>query len=1076
MPPANNASTQPTGPGKTPRPPKRPRSLGWRAFFTTFKWCRISLLLLIFTVIILGLFLDHVGLPDWLERRVEAQFRTNGWEVKFSKLRLRWYRGIVAEGLQMHRTNTLAGPSLFLQTAEFRLNWRALRNRNLAADGVMLKGGRFLWPIPGTNQPPRTLVLEEIAGELLFKPDDIWELKFIEANVLNTHVRFRGDITNASLIRDWKLTGRPSEAPSDPARQWHRLLREAEKVRFTGQPELNVIFSGDASDWRTFDTKLKFTATAVDSPWVTGTNVTLAIDLLPPPHTNDALRIDLKAAAGVTRTRWASATNLDLKLVFEPSFDGIYPTNSLLLLELQGADTPWGKAGHIFTEVRSNPSETNSALKETRADITIDGFAGQDSTARRARINATLSHPPESFLPATAQTAWTFHDLESPVATSQWARVTTKLELPAQDKFRLGATNFAWFERIANLPFNASVTLSNTSISRLQLPFVDLMAHWRFPELTLDSGGQMETDSAKAQISLNTESREVAFQVRGMLDHRRAASFISTNASAWAKSLSFASAPPTNFLQGQFTLPSLTNSTVAWQRDVLPTLKMAGEVRASAGAFREVHFSSATFPFTLTNLHWKIDGTSLAQSNGAVTISGAGDQGTGDFRFGIHSDLDLLTLRPAFEDPAVGRVFDYFEWTTPPRIEAEIRGSFTNTAAIHAAANVTFSNTTFRGQSLDSVTARVVYSNQLVSILTPVVIRKGEWGSADGIAFDLATERLYFTNAVGRMMPRVITRAINPKVDELIAPYVFDTAPDAKTHGVIPLSKADDGEDVRFDVEGGPFHWQRFHLEKVKATLFWRGNTLAITNVTGRWHGADVKGSAFFTFDPRTAGDRFSFHVKVDGADLRKILKDLQPDRTNKTEGRVTGELFITSADTHDWKSWEGYGQARMTNGMLWDIPLFGVFSPIFNTVLPGLGNSRARDATMTYKITNSVIFTKDLEIRATAMRMNYKGTVDFEQKVDGGMEAELLRDFPAFGFLISKVLWPVTKLFAYEITGTLNDPKTKERYFIPQALMAALHPLKTLKDLFNPDDKDGTEPSPKPDERPTTPLNPKSP
>jgi hypothetical protein len=107
---------------------------------------------------------------------------------------------------------------------------------------------------------------------------------------------------------------------------------------------------------------------------------------------------------------------------------------------------------------------------------------------------------------------------------------------------------------------------------------------------------------------------------------------------------------------------------------------------------------------------------------------------------------------------------------------------------------------------------------------------------------------------------------------------------------------------------------------------------------------------------------------------------------------------------------------------------------------------------------------------------MNYKGTVDFEQKVDGGMEAELLRDFPAFGFLISKVLWPVTKLFAYEITGTLNDPKTKERYFIPQALMAALHPLKTLKDLFNPDDKDGTEPSPKPDERPTTPLNPKSP
>ena len=1058
MPPANNASTQPAGSGKTPRPPKRPRSLLWRAVFTSFKWCRISILLLIFTVIILGLFLDHVGLPDWLERRVEDQFRANGWEIKFSKLRLRWYRGVVAEGLHLQRTNALAGPSLFLQTAEFRLNWRALRDRTLETDGVMLKGGRFLWPLPSTNRPQRTLVLEDVAGELLFKPNDIWELKFIEATVLNTHVRFRGDITNASLIRDWKLSGRPSDAPSEPASQWHRFLSEAEKVRFTGQPELSAIFSGDARDWRTFDAKLKFTAIAVDSPWATGTNVNLAIDLLPPPRTNDAPRIDLKATAGQTRTRWASATNLDLKLVFEPSFAGAYPTNSLLLLELQGADTPWGKAGRVFTEARSNPSETNSALKETRADVTIEGFSEQDFSVRRARITATLAHPPESFLPATAQTAWTFHDLESPAATSQWVRVTTKLELPAQDKFRLSATNLAWFDRIANLPFNAGVTLSNTAISELQLPFVDLMARWQFPEFRLDSGGQLETDSAKALITLHTESREVAFQVRGTLDHRRAAGFIGTNASVWAESLSFTSAP-TSFVQGQFTLPSLTSSKVAWQRDVLPTLKMAGAVRISAGSFRDVPFTSAMFPVTLTNLTWGIDGTSLTQSNGAVSISGAGNQATGDFHFGIRSDLDLLTLRPAFASPAVGRVFDYFEWKTAPRLDAELRGNWTNAEALHAAANVTFSNTIFRGQSLDSVTARVVYSNQLVSILTPVVIRKDEWGTADGIAFDLATERLYFTNAIGKIMPRVITRAINPKVDSLIEPYVFEAAPDAKTHGVIPLSKEDNGEDVRFDVAGGPFHWQRFHLEKVKATLFWRGNTLAITNVTGRWHGADVEGSAFFTFNPQTVGDLFSFHVKVEGVDLRRILKDLQPDRTNRTEGRVTGELFITSADTHDWKSWEGYGHARMTNGLLWDIPLFGVFSPLFNTIAPGLGNSRARDASMTYRITNSVILTKDLEIRATAMRMNYKGTVDFDQKVDGGMEADLLRDLPVLGYLISKVLWPVTKVFAYEITGTLNDPKTKEKYLIPQALLAPLHPIKTLKDIFNPE----PEPAPKP-------------
>jgi hypothetical protein len=187
----------------------------------------------------------------------------------------------------------------------------------------------------------------------------------------------------------------------------------------------------------------------------------------------------------------------------------------------------------------------------------------------------------------------------------------------------------------------------------------------------------------------------------------------------------------------------------------------------------------------------------------------------------------------------------------------------------------------------------------------------------------------------------------------------------------------------------------------------------------------------------------------VDGGDLRPVLRDLEPGKTSKVEGKVSGDLFITHADTVNWKSWQGYGHASLTNGLLWDFPLLGVFSPVLNTMMPGLGNSRARRATTTYVISNSVIYSKDLEIRATAMRMNYTGSVGFDQNVDGIMEAELLRDLPAVGFLVSKVLWPVTKVFEYKITGTLANPKTQERYVIPRILLMPLHPIKTLKDLF---------------------------
>jgi hypothetical protein len=46
-------------------------------------------------------------------------------------------------------------------------------------------------------------------------------------------------------------------------------------------------------------------------------------------------------------------------------------------------------------------------------------------------------------------------------------------------------------------------------------------------------------------------------------------------------------------------------------------------------------------------------------------------------------------------------------------------------------------------------------------------------------------------------------------------------------------------------------------------------------------------------------------------------------------------------------------------------------------------------------------------------------------------------------------VLWPVTKLFEYRITGTLGDPKTEPLYVLPKILLMPFHPIKTLKDLI---------------------------
>jgi hypothetical protein len=66
-------------------------------------------------------------------------------------------------------------------------------------------------------------------------------------------------------------------------------------------------------------------------------------------------------------------------------------------------------------------------------------------------------------------------------------------------------------------------------------------------------------------------------------------------------------------------------------------------------------------------------------------------------------------------------------------------------------------------------------------------------------------------------------------------------------------------------------------------------------------------------------------------------------------------------------------------------------------------------------------------------------------------MEAELLRDIPGLGPVVSKVLWPVTKIFEYKVSGTLGKAKSQPVY-IPKIFLMPFHPVRTLRELMESD------------------------
>jgi len=274
--------------------------------------------------------------------------------------------------------------------------------------------------------------------------------------------------------------------------------------------------------------------------------------------------------------------------------------------------------------------------------------------------------------------------------------------------------------------------------------------------------------------------------------------------------------------------------------------------------------------------------------------------------------------------------------------------------------------------------------------------------------------------------------------------------------GCVPLHDVNGGHDVddadlRFDVVGGvPFQCLKLRAARVTGTIHWLGQTLVLTNIAAELYGGAGIGFANFDFRVPHEGADYQFTAAVTNINLHALATDLSSS-TNHLEGVLSGRLVVTRADSRDWRTLDGFGQARLHDGLIWDVPLFGILSPVLNTVSPGWGNSRATDASAAFTITNGVIYSNPLEINTAMTRLNYVGTVNLRGDVNARVTAQLLPKLWGVGPVISTVFWPVTKLFEYKVTGPLQNPKKDPIVpFVPTILQMPLHPIRTFEELLS--------------------------
>lgn len=984
------------------------KSRFWRICRIYFRRFRITIWCL--TLLVLGalVYLNQIGLPDFIKRPLIARLQERGLALEFSELRLHWSRGFVAEQVRFGSasvTNDPAVPHFTARELEFNLHLRALLLAKFQVDSIALRGGKLEWRLAATNTPTPTLTIENIESRLRLLPDDRWMLDDLRGRFAGADFFLTGSLTNASALAEWKFTQTDQVTGNWPARL-EKLAEILKQIAFTSPPELRLDVNGDARDLASFNARLTLKAVDADTTWGRAKQVLLTANMLP-VSSNELSRAELSLQAGRVETRWATTTNLDLKLrlvTFVPQPNLVEAAASL---RVGRVETPWASADNSQLKASWTQAITNPLPRAGRVEFHADRVTSWLTRATDFDFSATLSSVTNPIAPDAALGFW-----------------TNLLPYQVQWTTSLGALR----------------TIA------LQADRISCEGDWTAPLLSVSTlRASLYRGAVAGQGTVDVVSRAASVTATSDFDVKRLTPLLPLEAQQWLEKLTWMQAPQLD-CAAALTLPSWTEPEADWAAALRSTLQLAGHVAVTNSTYQGIHADWATAHFSYTNLVWELPDLKVGRPEGGLSAGLRANDATRDYYFRLRSTIDPQAVLPLF-DAAVRQGFDLCEFGQPPEIEGELWGRWYDHTRTGFRGRIALTNFSFRGQTTDAIVSGLNYTNLVVECIEPRIYRGTQHLAAAGITADFVTQRTYFTNGFSTLDPGLVVRAIGPSVTEVMAPYHFGQPPTARFHGYTSMHNPHDA-DVIFEGEGSDFESLNFRATHYTAQVIWKNNLLTVTNVFGDFYGGKASGWAHFVFPDQERAE-YAFGVNVTNAQLSALVAD-QTRKTNNLEGLLTGQLIVTNAWTDNLKSWHGYGHAVLRDGLLWELPIFGVLSGPLDAMMPGVGNSRFTEAKGTFGIGHSVIYSPDLEMRSAAMRLQYRGAVDFDGNINSRVIAEPLRDTPVIGPVVSSILSPVARLFAYRITGTITEPKS-EPINIPAPVMIIFSPFQSLGGLFSP-------------------------
>ena len=262
------------------------------------------------------LYINSIGLPGFIKKPLLEKLHARGLDLQFTRLRWRPIQGIVAENVFFGRTNDVSSPQLTLKEVQVRLDYPAFLKRQFQVKSLALHQGNLMWPVTSSNGLPRELSIKNIQTDLQLLTNDVWELDDLQAQFAGVKIQLTGAVTNASVVRDWKVFhGAQPAPPGTLENRLRRLADTLEQVHFPdAAPELKLDMRGDARDVENMAVHLSLAAPNARIRPGEWPKISKCIVQLSPSKSNQLSRAEIKMRAASAVTPWDITTNLVLTL------------------------------------------------------------------------------------------------------------------------------------------------------------------------------------------------------------------------------------------------------------------------------------------------------------------------------------------------------------------------------------------------------------------------------------------------------------------------------------------------------------------------------------------------------------------------------------------------------------------------------------------------------------------------------------------------------------------------------------------------------------------------------------------